>query len=195
MQKPLHWVRSEDAPIRQIFSIHQWKGGQVAPAWGVSLDFVPDFSGAGVKWHRTHKSAIFDLCVDAHDSDLDMPYTKGAGPMIERVEHVISHAILRAESFWSMASSLENLPAAIDWLKAYLSPGGLGLYRYTQAPLAIAFVLAKVGRSNEARLAFAQFLVRERLMVDTKREKLLALLDNAIAEGGTNKVFRPPSGA
>ncbi|MDT3723198.1 hypothetical protein RND78_27265, partial [Pseudomonas oryzihabitans] len=34
IQGPLHWLRSDDAPIRQIFCLRQWKGDALAPAWG-----------------------------------------------------------------------------------------------------------------------------------------------------------------
>lgn len=30
----LKWVRSADAPIRQVFTFHKWKGGLIAPSWG-----------------------------------------------------------------------------------------------------------------------------------------------------------------
>ena len=76
-QKLLYWIRSDGAPIRQIFSLSKWKGGRIAPTWGVSMDFVPHLSGKKLKWHRTKKSAIYDIRYDARDSDLDMKYCRG----------------------------------------------------------------------------------------------------------------------
>jgi hypothetical protein len=33
-QKPLHWICSAGAPIRQMFRYGQLKGGALAPQWG-----------------------------------------------------------------------------------------------------------------------------------------------------------------
>lgn len=44
--RKLAWVRSGDAPIRQIFKVEQYKGAALGLAWGLSLDFVPHVSGS-----------------------------------------------------------------------------------------------------------------------------------------------------
>src|SRR5262249_33447793 len=61
------WVRSAKLPIREMFSIVAMKGACFSPCWGFSLDFVPHVSGSSVRWHRTAKAAIFDLCYDPID--------------------------------------------------------------------------------------------------------------------------------
>ena len=77
VQGPLSWLRSADAPIRQVFRLAQWKGGALAPSWGVSLDFVPHLCGNDFKWHRTAKSARPDLTFDVRDRAFDISYHYG----------------------------------------------------------------------------------------------------------------------
>ena len=84
LQKPLHWIRSADAPIRQMFRYGQLKGGALAPQWGFSLDFVPHLSGGKVKWHRTEKSALFDAFVDGQGSELSLSYMWGVAGLLEQ---------------------------------------------------------------------------------------------------------------
>jgi hypothetical protein len=57
----LKWVRGQDAPVRQLFGFAKWKGGVMAPRWGVSLDFAPHLSGAQLKWHRSNKTAVVGI--------------------------------------------------------------------------------------------------------------------------------------
>ena len=59
---PRRWVRSRHDSIRDVLELQALKGVAYSPAWGFSLDFVPHVtSGGDTKWHRTPKSARFDL--------------------------------------------------------------------------------------------------------------------------------------
>src|SRR5262245_63517673 len=98
--RPLHWLKSDDAPIRQVFCLRQWKGGALAPAWGLSLDFVPHVSGSRLRWHRTVKSARLDITVNAHGRDLDMSYIRGAEPVLSLAAVVASKAVTLAIELW-----------------------------------------------------------------------------------------------
>jgi hypothetical protein len=66
----LVWVRSTDAPIRQVFRLQQLKGVSLCAQFGLSLDFVPHVSGSQVRWHRTPKFAILDLCVQMQNANM-----------------------------------------------------------------------------------------------------------------------------
>lgn len=160
LQKPLHWVRSVDAPIRQMFVLQQYKGGVVAPLWGLSLDFVPHVSGSEVKWHRTQKSARLDAVMDPRDRSLDFHYMYGPEHIAQKAPAVIPRALEEAEAFWSSAKSIAELPSVFDAIKQHMSGGGLGFYNFVQHPLAFAFVLAKVGRHEEAESELARYLQR-----------------------------------
>lgn len=155
---PLTWVRSDGAPIRQIFAFPAWKGGVIAPRWGFSFDFVPHVSGNAVRWHRTGKSAIFDLAVDARDRALDISINHGERRIAERSAAVVKTAIERADKLWQRVESIEDAVAAFEWLRAHLSSAGLGFYNYVQHPIALAFVLAKTGDAAAAHRELDRFL-------------------------------------
>lgn len=179
-QKLLHWVNSDHAPVRQIFSLRKWKGGSLTPSWGLSLDFVPHLSGKKLRWHRTKKSAIFDLTVDAHDRELDMTYIKGPEVIQNKAPAVISEAIRRAIDFWVESDSIEKLPKSFQLVKKHLSFGGLGFYNYTQHPIAHSLVLAKNGRLSEAEAEMDIYIDRMRVSEDTQI-KLREILNSANA--------------
>jgi len=175
------WLRSADAPIRQIFSIVQWKGGKIAPVWGLSLDFVPHLSGKNIRWHRTPKSAMFDLRIDSRDRDLDISYMKGPDEIIRRAPSVASNALAKAISFWDKHASLEALPSAVKHMREHLSSGGLGFYNYTQAPIAAAFIFAKNGMETEGMVELNRFLEGRDVDAETN-EKLSRLFNDATAD-------------
>jgi hypothetical protein len=159
---PLKWVRGVDAPIRQMFCLSLWKGGQVAPTWGFSFDFVPHLSGNSIKWHRTSKTALLDIVVDARDESYDMPYHYGQAAFNSRIEDVIPKAISRANTFWDRYQNLSDMPEAYAWLKSHLT-SGLGFYNYIQHPIALAFVLAINGQHEEGLIELEIYLRRYNL--------------------------------
>lgn len=165
LQKPLHWVRSADAPIRQLYAFKQWKGAKLAPAWGLSLDFVPHQSGQKLKWHRTAKSALFDLSVDSRDQALDLSFIGGADAVEKSADAVVSKSVARAQAFWHSAATVGQLPVAFESLKRILaSSSGLGFYNFTQHPIAYAFALALNGRREDAEDELEKYLCGSTLL-------------------------------
>lgn len=175
---PLKWVRSDGSPIRQIFAFPAWKGGVIAPRWGLSFDFVPHVSGSSVRWHRTNKSAMFDLAVDARDRALDVCLIRGEQVVAQKSATIVETAISRADEFWQRVNSVEDVVAAFEWLRGYLSSGGLGFYNYVQHPIALAFVLARTGDAVGARRELDHFL-RQRLPEDPLSIRIGELLAKA----------------
>ena len=172
-QKPLHWVRGDDAPIRQLFCLRQWKGGSVAPAWGISLDFVPHVSGSSVKWHRTSKSAIFDLGCDPHDRTMEFYYTKGKSHVALEAPRVLPAALQAAQSFWLSVCKESELLSAFEAEKARLAQRrGLGFYNHVQYPVAYAFCLARSGNLSQALAELAQSVI-DSAAVRARMEELL----------------------
>ena len=157
---PLKWVRFDGSPIRQMFAFQAWKGGVIAPRWGLSFDFVPHVSGSAVRWHRTNKSAMFDLAVDARDRTLDVSLIRGEEVAAQKSAAIVETAIARADEFWRRVNSVEGVVAAFEWLRGYLSTGGLGFYNYVQHPIALAFALARRGDAVGARRELDRFLAR-----------------------------------
>lgn len=176
LQKPLHWVGSADAPIRQVFSFMQYKGGVIAPLWGLLLDFVPHVAGAQVKWHRTVKSARLDLIRDSRDRNMEFSYMWGPEELERNAPAAISKALIVARILWEAAKSIPELATAFISTKQLMSTGGLGFYNYVQHPLAFAFVLAKLGQSEPANAEFARFLRSD--MSSTVVERLREMLSD-----------------
>ena len=172
-QKPLHWVRSDDAPIRQMFCLRQWKGGAVAPAWGISLDFVPHVSGSVVKWHRTPSSAMFDLGCDPHDRAMEFYYTKGKSHVALEAPRVLPAAVQAAQGFWLSVSRQSELLGAFEAAKARLAQRrGLGFYNHVQYPIAYAFCLARSGNLSRAVDELSQSFI-ESASARARMEELL----------------------
>ena len=155
LQKPLHWIRSADAPIRQMFHYGQLKGGALAPQWGFSLDFVPHLSGGKVKWHRTEKSALFDAFVDGQGSELSLSYMWGVAGLLEQMQPRVEAAIRAATAFWAKGRTYPELYALVEELRS--EPGS---ELYTQLPLANAICLARSGREAEGLRELQYFVHR-----------------------------------
>jgi hypothetical protein len=62
------WSRSRVPEMRDLFEVITLKGATLSPRWGFSLDLAPHVTPAGVKWHRTAKSAMFDVVDDPIDT-------------------------------------------------------------------------------------------------------------------------------
>ncbi len=172
VQGPLSWLRSADAPIRQLFRLVQWKGGALAPSWALSLDFVPHLSGNDFKWHRTSKSARPDLTFDVRDRAFDISYSYGPDTIERCAPDILRAVIPKAESFWNLARSIADLPCAFERGRQHLSTGGLGFYNYTQHSLAYAFVLAMNGKPDAAEEEFQRYSQRLSVSAQKKLRKL-----------------------
>lgn len=143
--KPLQWVRSHDEPIRQVFEYRQLKGGALAPAWGYSFDFVPHFSGQEMKWHRTEKSALFDVFIDGQQHrDLVLTYMYGVTGLLDKLHSRVATAIHTAQELWARGDTPCHVYAIVDELRS--KPGS---EFYTQLPIANAFCLARNDRGVE----------------------------------------------
>uniref|UniRef100_UPI003A91A360 hypothetical protein n=1 Tax=Gallaecimonas pentaromativorans TaxID=584787 RepID=UPI003A91A360 len=173
----LKWVRCHSAPIRFIFELLPWKGGMVAPRVSISLDFVPHVSGSSVKWHRTDKSAQSDLIYDVYDRMLEFPCHQGPFVIRENAPQVIPPAIEKAREFWAACSTEGQLLSAFDKIRNYYDkdlPEGRSKFRmFTPHELALAFVLARVGKVEEALRLFEQIEGRYKPIVKNKLRGLL----------------------
>lgn len=175
---PLRWVRFDGTQIRQMFGFAAWKGGAIAPRWGFSFDFVPHLSGNAVRWHRTNKSATFDLCVDARDRILDVSLIRGEQALVQMAPRIVETAVSRSDELWRRVHSLPDVIAGFEWLRGYLSGGGLGFYNYTQHPIALAFVLAKIGDKARAQQELEHFL-KAQIVDDSVSDRVRKLLAEA----------------
>lgn len=177
----LKWVKCHNEPIRLIFELFPWKGGMVAPRISISLDFVPHVSGSSVKWHRTNKSAQPDLIYDIYDRMLELPYHQGPTIIKDQAPQVIPSAIEKAREFWATCSTEDQLLSAFEKLRHYYDkdlPEGRSKFRmFTPHELALSFVLARSGKSEEALRLFEQ---NEGRYKPTVKNKLRGLLMEAV---------------
>lgn len=176
-QGPVTWVRSDDAPIRQLFCIQQWQGGKAAPGWGLSLDFVPHLSGNEVKWHRTLKSARPDIMIPAQDRSLDFYYCYGPELIAQTAPDIIVRAIEHAQVFWASAHSVAVLPQVFEQVQEK----GLGIHYAHSRSRAHAFALAMNGLPDEAEVEYQRYLTH---VPQRARDKLRALFVAAGGHGG-----------
>jgi hypothetical protein len=148
------WVRSDRAPIRELFRIAAIKGASLSPVWGFSLDFVPHSSGSTIRWHRSNKSAIFDLRYDPIDytasfDEWSIPSSEGRTAAREQADRS-THVALELALPWFQSVGTER-----DLIREFEAKKErpfvrFGFDNYVQEPLAYAFTLAKVGRSVDA---------------------------------------------
>ncbi|RKF30558.1 hypothetical protein BCY88_12910 [Paraburkholderia fungorum] len=122
---------------------------------------------------------MFDLAVDARDRVLDVSLIRGENIVVQRSAAIVDKAVARADEFWRRVNSIEDVVAAFEWLRGYLSTGGLGFYNYVQHPIALAFVLARGGDVAGARRELDRFLAR-RSPEDPVSIRLSKLLTEAI---------------
>ncbi len=143
----------------------------MAPAWGLSLDFVPHISGNSLKWHRTNKSARFDIHIDwrrkpwdqCRSMGWDLMYIHGPDALNKKAKRTIPRVVKRSMKFWGKFSSVESLVDAVEYMRRYYDKRrGLGFYNYAQAPLAAAIVLAKAGARVQAQAELDMYIERSR---------------------------------
>ena len=65
----LKWVRSTDAPVRQILTWNKDLYGILRPSWGLSIDWVPHVGNTKITFCRTTKSARVAIGVTGQTSD------------------------------------------------------------------------------------------------------------------------------
>jgi hypothetical protein len=178
-QKPLRWLRSDDAPIRQVFEYRQLKGGVLAPAWGFSLDFVPHLSARKLKWHRTEKSALLDAWIDGQiHRELDLTYMYGVSALLENLQPKVSRAVQKATEFWNRGRSLQQVCTLVEELKS-----DRWNITHSQLPMAYCFCLARSGRESDGRRELASLIASEALYPTTRpSEKTIADLWRAFEE-------------
>jgi hypothetical protein len=175
-RKARSWIRSDRAPIRELFEIAAWKGSVLRPRWGVSLDFVPHPHGRSWKWHRTDRSASLVLHDDpAHYSDIPSvcefsrhvfrpnPLSqRGRGHGGDPYKDAADSAELSAELarlWFEQVDGVASLPRLFNLAKE--RQGGWFDLLFLQR-LALAFVLRSLGDFDQAESELSRWLERYR---------------------------------
>jgi hypothetical protein len=93
---PRRWVDGSIAPVRRVFEMQLLKGAAMKAVWGFSLDFVPHLSGGRVCWHRSNRTAMFDLYVELEDR-IYASFLHGAAWLHHGLERLVPTALERAQ--------------------------------------------------------------------------------------------------
>jgi hypothetical protein len=150
---PRRWVRSSRTPIRDLLELQALKGMSYCPMWGISLDFVPHVTNRGeIKWHRSAKSARFDLVYRPIDFAPTAAASRdwSASPLATRAEvqedlaRVMRLVLEKALPFWNGISDIRDLPRVYTEHRRRAAVG-LPFESSPQQVLAAAFVSAKCG--------------------------------------------------
>ena len=184
---PRRWVRSRHDGIRDVLELQALKGVAYSPAWGFSLDFVPHVtSGGDTKWHRTPKSARFDLVYWPTDtvpqpsdtSDWNMSPVATREELDDDLARVTRLVIAQALPFFERVRAVEDLPSLYRarWSRPSLC---LPFASFPQQDLASAFVLAKCGDAA-ARQELAEY-IRTYDVAPATAQRLEELLAQAAA--------------
>jgi hypothetical protein len=180
---PRKWVRATEAPFRHIFELSPLKGAVLSPRWGFSLDFVPHVSGRTVRWHRSSKAAVFDICYDPVDAPnefhgcCDISFLHGARHARSEATEVVARAANAANAFWGQVQQECDLLYVFAALKARATVR-FSFYSYVQHPLAYAFTLARAGQAEDAAREFEAFVLRK-YCPDSALPRLQQLFDEA----------------
>ncbi len=156
------WVRDQKAPIREIFVVSALKGSYFSPAWGFSLDFVPDFRGPGFSWKRTNKSCDFDLTIDPIDLTGNLgPWSFVHSPGIQEatvagIELLANGAVAAAIKDFNRVTTLSDLEGLIDE-RSRMTFRRFGFSNYVQICLAWGLLLLRLGHVKEAEEKLAEF--------------------------------------
>jgi hypothetical protein len=183
----LKWVRSADAPIRQVFMVCRERGLQVYPRWGYSFDFAPHVSGGEPKLRRTAKSAKLETGF-AEFGTLGIHYFSGdKSAFLFRAESVIPQAIARAREFWSLIRTVADVPVTYERQRARSKIGR------RPRSLAYAFALAINARSAEGEKELAAFMDDATNLKEKARGRLQALFREATEGAAAISVSCLPS--
>jgi hypothetical protein len=181
---PRRWVRSTRAPIRDLIELQALKGMSYCPMWGVSLDFVPHLTARGdVRWHRSAKSARFDLVYRPIDFTPNAAASRdwSASPFATRAElnedlaRVTRLVLAQALPFWDDISGGEDLPRVYRAHRRRTAVG-LPFESFPQQCLAAAFVFARHGDAA-AQPAFEDYLLAIEASPETRKRLEQLLLE------------------
>jgi hypothetical protein len=148
------WTRPTGEGIRAVIRVSPLRGSYQLNC-GLSLAWVPHLTTAGVRFHRTAKSARLDLYEEGQHHDASVRYTEREGSFIflpRNVERAWSNAAAHAEPRFERAAT----PEAVLGLAQEQLEDRWAMSVHVPSPLyVVAFTQARLGRAAQAREALA----------------------------------------
>jgi hypothetical protein len=105
---PRRWVNGSTAPVRRVFEMRLLKGASMKARWGFSLDFVPHLSGDRICWHRSNRTARFDVVIERQGREYTS-FLHGAAWLRHDLERFVPPALAQAEETWRRGSTLAGV--------------------------------------------------------------------------------------
>lgn len=176
-----------DDNVTHLIVLGHYKGGMYGLQWGVSLTFVPHTWENDLRWHRTPKSARFDLW--EHLFDLPDSLNLAKQPLNSSIPSSLHGPKLFENNLRREWESLRSTIAA--WLEQVRDTSGVlarsseqmkrkwtGPHHWPPPSLVHAFTLARVGRSREASLELNALIDKE---ISDPNQLLRSALDRVSA--------------
>jgi hypothetical protein len=153
---PRRWIDGSKPPARRLFELQLLKGASVKACWGFSLDFVPHSSGSRIRWHRSDKTAMLDVIVDPRA--LPQPcFLYGSKRFQVELEALLLRAVPLAEQDWDRGTTFVGMLEIIQEIRDR-NTNCFNFLNYTQLPLALIFLAAKVGEVQDANRELEEYL-------------------------------------
>jgi hypothetical protein len=170
---PRRWVDGSAAPVRRVFAMQLLKGAAVKPQWGFSLDFVPHLSGDRICWHRSNRTAQFDVVVEMEGRKY-ASFNRGAAWLCHDLDLLVPPALERAQETWQRGSSFSGI---LDIVREICERRINSFYVYFSwhLPLTSMFLSAKIGDLSTAQSELEAY-ARERELDEGVVTKLAELL-------------------
>ena len=184
--------RAVDADIVRLLAFQPYKGGAYGIRWGVSLSFVPHDFERGIRFHRTLRSARFDLFEDALD-------VAGGDSLDDRVVHgLYGERVFResAERAWRLLaehvsrwwSETWTVDGVLETARAQAEAPPATAGHWPPPRLVEAFSLARLGHRDHAEDVLSRWTADRR---EELGPRAVANLDAALDKVTPERPFRP----
>lgn len=192
------YVGDEVDGITPLLRLEPWKGATYSLSWGVSLAYVPNKLMMPLSFHRTPKSARFDLWEDGRsvaereggDSSNALIATFCSEPEVrEQLVGAWRWTRPRAHAWWQQASTLDGV-LALARDQVTRRPYVLDSLHSPPPELIVILTLARLGRVSEAEEELARIgspFVGERDEIEEAIARAAAVLTLARARARSGR--------
>lgn len=161
------YAASSERDIVRLLELFPTKGASYYVRWGLSLAFVPHKWNPKLRWHRTLKSARFDVWENPFEYfDLENKHWRESERFL--VSRLNGETYLRKQmmEMWTALApavrdwfaSTAALPGVLRALDKQIARQGASSHHFPSPSLVRAFTLSRMGKVEEGRLALARFL-------------------------------------
>ncbi len=182
---PRRWVDGSTAPVRRVFEMQLLKGAAMKAIWGFSLDFVPHLSGGRVCWHRSNRTAKFDVFVELEKCNL-ASFLHGAAWLHRDLERLVPAALERAQETWRRGSNLAGMLDIVGEIRER-KINSFYVHFSWQLPLTFMFLSAKIGDLAAAQAELETYARPHELAEDNVAKLAKLLRDLAAVENGRSQ--------